>query len=682
MGKRARIIQIITIVVVQTLTLFWLQTVLPGFHMDSLGAAILAAATLVVGMAVYWWAYATFFSWLPVWLFPLLSFLLIGLWVRLIAYILPGVSIDNSSIGTGLWIAVTLTAVNAILGALLSIDLDDRFDRNVTRRLVQKRGQAIKSDKPGMLYLEIDGLSEVLLRKTIAAGHMPNMARWIEKGSHQIISWETEFSSQTGAMQSGILLGNNTDVPAYRWWDREKGKMIMSGAPKDAIAIEQRLSNGRGLCSDGGSSRGNMFSADATESMLTFSTIRDRKRSRGPSFYTYLFNPYVITRLITRFIIEVIKEWWQSFLQWRRKDPYRIKARGIGYAFLRAFLGPVLQDLITFTVISDALRGLPAVYALYAGFDDLAHFAGMYSEECTEVLHEIDRYFGRIERSLAYAPRPYHIVVLSDHGQTLGHTFVNAYNTSLEGLVKDLVKGEGVFYSDVHNEAWDDLSAFLTEASSSEERTAGVVKSMLASRQKEDYIEAGPKAADTDKLEAKAEQAKIVVFGSGCSGLIYFTESKDRMTYEQIQEKYPELLIGLFNHPGVGFIMVRSQEQGDMIVTKGGVRYLKDDHVDGVDPLAAFSPLAGDHMRRESSFTNCPDIIVNARYDPETDEAPCFENQVSHHGGLGGPQNHAFILGPTALPYDGTPVVGAMNVYKLLRGWRDHAQEIPPAQGT
>ena len=106
-----------------------------------------------------------------------------------------------------------------------------------------------------------------------------------------MLGWETDFSSQTGAMQTGILLGNNTDVPAYRWWDREQKKIVMSGLPKDAQAIEARLSSGNGLCSDGGASRGNMFSGDATESMLTFSTLRNRERGRGPGFYFYLLQP-------------------------------------------------------------------------------------------------------------------------------------------------------------------------------------------------------------------------------------------------------------------------------------------------------------------------------------------------------------------------------------------------------
>lgn len=676
MTRRARLIQIITIVVFQAITLILLQLFLPGLDVDSLGSALVVAAILILAGSLYWWVFVTLFSWLPIWLFPVLTFVLSGLAVLLAGSFVPGITIKN--LGTGIWIALALTAVNAILGGLLSLDLDDKFDRNVTRRLVTRRGKPIKSDVPGFLFLEIDGLGRANLLRALDDGQMPNLARWIAKGTHEIIGWETEFSSQTGAMQSGILLGNNVDIPAYRWWDRQQGRLVMSGLPKDAQAIEARLSNGRGLCSDGGASRGNMFSGDATESMFTFSSILNRERGRGPGFYFYLVSPYVVARLIARFVNEIIKEWWQASQQRRRKDPYRVSARNLAYGFLRGFMGPVLQDLITYTVISDVLRGVPAIYALYAGYDDLAHFAGMTSPEVFESLHEIDRYLGRIERALAHAPRPYHIVVLSDHGQSLGRTFQATYGLSLEELVKGLVKGDAeIFYSMAHNEAWDDLSAFLTEATTSEERTASVVRRMLASRQRAGYVEVGPGAAMPDKMGASAEEAQIVVLASGCTGLVYFTDSSERRTYEQIQDAHPELIVGLINHPGIGFVMVKSQEQGDMVISNDGVHYLEDDHVDGTDPLAVFGPNAAAHMRRESRFSTCPDIVVNTAYDPRTEELAGFENQASHHGGLGGPQNHPFVLRPTVLSYDGAPLVGATSVYKLLRGWRDTVQGMP-----
>jgi hypothetical protein len=514
---------------------------------------------------------------------------------------------------------------------------------------------------------------------------MPTVKKWLDSGSHKLQQWETDFTSQTGAMQTGILMGNNDNVPAYRWWDRAAGKMIMSGNPKDAVNIESRLSTGKGLLSDGGASRGNMFSGDATESLFTMSVTLNRHRGRGPGFYTYLFNPFIVARLITRFIIEVIKEWFEAAQQRRRHkngspdDKYIVSARNPGYALLRAFMGPLLQDLTTYTVIGDVLRGVPAIYALYAGYDDLAHFAGMTSQEAFESLHETDRYFARIERALPNAPRPYHVIVLSDHGQSLGPTFKAAYGISLEDLVKGLVNGK-VFAALNTNEAWDNLNAVLNESTQDNTRSAEIIRRALASKTKDGAVALGPErdAEESAPEEKEMEKANVVVFGSGSTGLIYFTYSKERMTYEQIQDAHPDLILGLIHHPGVGFVIVKSEQDGTMVMSKGGIHFVDLGKVEGQnDPLAPFGPNAVVHVKRESGFVDCPDIIVNTKYDPATEELPGFENQVSHHGGMGGPQNRPFVLFPSTLPYDGEPIVHATGLYKVLRGWRDAAQGQP-----
>jgi hypothetical protein len=672
---RARIIQVVSVFIVHALTLFILQRSLAGFQADSLRSLVFLTIALGITQSVFWWVFINFLAWLPSWLYPILTFVLNGALVLLIGNLIKGITIET--VATGIWIALWLAIVDAILGELLSLDEDTRFDQSVTRQMVRRLGKPTKTAVPGFLFLEIDGLSEKMLRQAMEKGYTPTMKRWVDTGSHQLMGWETDSTSQTGAMQTGILLGSNADVPAYRWWDRTEGKMVMSGKPRDAQAIEARLSTGIGLCSDGGASRGNMFSGDATESMLTFSTLRNKERPRGPGFYFYLFSPYVIARLLTRFTTEVIKELWQASQQRRRKDKYRVKARGFAYAFLRGFMSPVLQDLVTYTLISDILRGLPAVYALYAGYDDLSHFAGMTAPETFEALHEVDRYFARLESSLKYAPRSYHIIILADHGQSMGPTFQVAHGKSLEQLVKELIKNDSdVFYTNSHNDSWDNLNAVLSESTNANTRTAGLIKRMLASRQHDDTVEVAQEGATADKLEADAEKAKVVVMGSGCTGLIYFTNAKERMTFEQIQTAYPELLLGLKDHPGIGFILVRTETQGDIVVGKRGIHYLVDDKVEGTDPLADFGPNAAMHLRRESSFSNCPDLLVNTTYDPATEELAGFENQASHHGGMGGPQNHPFILRPVVLPHDGTPIVGAESVHHLLRGWREQVQNL------
>jgi hypothetical protein len=160
-----------------------------------------------------------------------------------------------------------------------------------------------------------------------------------------------------------------------------------------------------------------------------------------------------------------------------------------------------------------------------------------------------------------------------------------------------------------------------------------------------------------------------VALASGNLGLIYLPSSTERLTLEQIAEAHPRLLDTLAAHPGIGFVMVRSQEQGALVIGRAGHRRLSDDSVVGEDPLASFPSTAADHLRRHDCFPHCPDLLVNSMYDPETDEVAPFEEFMGSHGGLGGPQSRPFAVVPAEWNEPGSPIVGVEAMHEMLRGW-------------
>ena len=66
-----------------------------------------------------------------------------------------------------------------------------------------------------------------------------------------------------------------------------------------------------------------------------------------------------------------------------------------------------------------------------------------------------------------------------------------------------------------------------------------------------------------------------------------------------------------------------------MAMGKHGIHFLADGKIEGADPLAVFGANAAMHLRRYSGFSNSPDLLLNTSYDPETQEIPGFEDQVS-----------------------------------------------------
>ena len=103
---------------------------------------------------------------------------------------------------------------------------------------------------------------------------------------------------------------------------------------------------------------------------------------------------------------------------------------------MRGALCVFVRDLIVYGVLQDMMKGRPAIYATFSSYDEVAHHSGLERADTLEALRKLDQQFGRIEAARVYAPRPYALVVLSDHGQTQGATFKQRNGYGLDELVE------------------------------------------------------------------------------------------------------------------------------------------------------------------------------------------------------------------------------------------------------
>jgi uncharacterized membrane protein YvlD (DUF360 family) len=557
----------------------------------------------------------------------------------LISHFAPG-DFKVDSFGWALLAALVMSAASMTLEAILGVDDDDSYSLRVIERIARRQGAQTHTDVPGILFLEIDGLAAPVLRRAMRDGNVPVLASWLQDGTHHLVEWETDLSSQTGASQAGILLGSNEDIPAFRWVEKETGKLMTCSAPADCAEIERRLSSGRGLLAGGGASRGNLLSGEADAVILTVSRMDAEKRA-NPGYRAFLANGFNVTRELVLFIWEVMLE-YSAALRQRRRDVRPRGARGGRYPFLRGALCVVVRDLIVFGVLTDMMRGRPAVYATFSSYDEVAHHSGLERVDTLEALRKLDQQFGRIERARRFAPRPYKLVVLSDHGQTQGMTFKQRNGYGLDDLVeRSLERGNvsGMSGGDEHDTA---VAQALQEATG------------------------GAKAAK----DAPLSDQHAVVLGSGNLGLVYLMEEKRRLTAEEITQRHPRLLGALGAHPDIGFLLVRSAEHGPLALNSRGIHYLADGRVDGEDPLGQFSVNAPAHLRRTDGFEHVADIMVGSFYDPRLEQGCAFEELISFHGGLGGPQTRPFLLYPVELPIPTEPILGAAHVHEILSGWR------------
>jgi uncharacterized membrane protein YvlD (DUF360 family) len=636
---RLKAVRLVCAWAISALALLVAAALVAGAHVNGFAGAVLVAAIIAVLNAVLPPLVAALRLPFTVLSGFLLVLVLDAVMIRIAADIVPE-ALEVDGFGTALLVALIASAVSTAAAVVAGID-DDEYTLKVIRRIARRK-RATRTDVPGTLFLEIDGLGLPTLRRAVRDGVTPTMARWLADGSHVLTEWETDLSSQTGASQAGILLGSNEDIPAFRWVEKESGRMMTCSNPQDCAEIERRRLSSKGLLTDGGTSRGNLLSGDADEALLTVSRLAE-ERKPNPGYRSFLANGSNVMRTLVLSLWEIALEIVAAARQ-RRRDVRPRGHRGGRYPLMRAGLCVFIRDLVVFSVLQDMARGVPAVYATFASYDEVAHHSGLERQDTLEALRKLDQRFGLIDRARGYAPRPYRIVVLSDHGQTQGATFRQRNGYGLDELVeRSLAAGAvtGVAAGDEHDAA---VGQALDEATA---RTAA-------------------RAQPNGEVAGR----EVVVLASGNLGLVYLMREEKRMTLEEIESRHPDLIAALRGHPHIGFLLVRSESEGPLAIGARGTRRLRDGWVDGEDPLAPFPPNAARHLLRADSFEHTPDVLVNSFYDAGTEEGCAFEELISFHGGMGGPQTRPFLLHPGELGVPETPLVGAEAINDLLRSWR------------
>ncbi|MFF4501792.1 alkaline phosphatase family protein [Streptomyces sp. NPDC001401] len=645
---------------VSTVTMLVLAGILPDFQLQSANgdSATRIAVTAAFGAgafgllsALVWPLLVRLLLLVPALVLGLLVFFLNGSLLLVALRINPSGD-SEAAPETAVIVAAVMSAVASATGAALAVRDDDAYRRRLYRLADRRRrSRPPGPSSPGTVFLQLDGVGHDVLLAAVGKGVMPTVARWLES-THRLTPWRTDWSSQTGASQLGILHGSNHDIPAFRWYEKDSREVMVCNRPTSAAELQRRAvehTGDGGLLTADGASRGNLFSGGADEQALVLSIATRRRgrenRSRA-GYFAYFSDPANAVRTAMSFVAEVGRESGQSIRARIRRQRPRV-ARGGLYPFVRAFATVVERDVVVAAVMGDMLAGRTAVYADLVAYDEVAHHSGPTSRDAEKVLDRLDRALALIANVAEHAPRPYRIVVLSDHGQSPGETFRARYGLGLGDLVR---AGCGL-----------PVPRRAQRTHSGAEARAAVRAALRR-----------PVEEGGEQHRPSRRRSEPLVLASGNLGLVSFPDVPHRMSKEEIDARHPALLTTLANHPGVGFLLVRSEEHGGVVLGAYGAEIPLDQLDDKPGPLEAFGPGAADAVRRTHSFPHTADIMVNSFHDPADGEVLAFEEQIGSHGGLGGAQGRPFLLSPVAFSEpveDGREIVGAEHIHHILRRW-------------
>jgi predicted AlkP superfamily pyrophosphatase or phosphodiesterase/uncharacterized membrane protein YvlD (DUF360 family) len=567
------------------------------------------------------------------------------------------IKVTSDAVPDSFWSAIWASWIYAIIVTILNwIFVSQSDDVFLNEILKHSKIKNLPENTPsGFIFIQLDGVSAPVLDSQIKAGNLPNITRLIRENNYEFHSWHTQVPSTTPASQAGILLGSNDGIPAFRWYEKDTGKLVVANQVAGATLIEKRLSNGNGLLVDGGVSVGNLFSGDAPTNVMVMSKLEGDKQSiRNMREYTsYFSTPLGFMRSLILAIVEMIKEIYQAKRQVSRNVTPRIKRHG-SYILLRAITNVLMRDLQTTIVIQNMMKGVNSLYVDYLDYDEVAHHAGMARPESLASLTGLDWVVGIIDRSREYAPRNYELILVSDHGQSQGPTFKQLHNgKTIESFIEDYIHNSKVQSADTPAEEQSTTAqALLTNQTFSKSKS---------------------NKKQNDETEQKMKQSDIVFTGSGNLGNVWLNKYKKPATLEQITNDFPKLIENIIGTNGVGMAMIRSTN-GPVCRSINGEINLKNGKIIDTNPLEKYSVHDKNSLLRLMNMKNAPDIAIISEYNEVTGEVYAFEELVGNHGGLGGWQTEAILLHPKKLKIPAKfmtegEIIGAESVHKILKSW-------------
>jgi uncharacterized membrane protein YvlD (DUF360 family) len=599
----------------------------------------------------------------------------------LAAYFLPNFLVDG--IASAFFGSIVLSVVNTFITGLISIDQDYAYFDGVVSWLSRRNlAPEAQTSSRGLVLLEIDGLSYQRVNYALKTGLLPTMKNLLDRQSHTVTHIECGFPSQSSSCQAGIMYGDNYDIPAFRWYIKEESRLIVSNSISDSAEINRRFFNGQGLLR-GGTSVGNLLSGEAARSLMTISTLLDNSDERPHSGYDLslvFLNPYLLTRAVVLTFWDVAIEIYQATRQRIRNIKPRVNRFNRFYPFLRAALNIFIRDVGTNAVILDVMRGSPAIYMTFMGYDEIAHHAGPDSPDALNSLRGFDRSLARIIDVIdRKAPRPYDVFILSDHGQSFGATFRQRSGYTLGEFLDHIVEGESYFSEFSEGEkVRTHVTAVLAAMAGLRGHTGqGHTRADVMSRAGKNL---GKRMRQPDRTIPTDTNMLVLVGGNLAN--VYFPQIQGKVTAVELEQLFPNLLENIIAHPDIGLLVTYTENGLPWVIGKSGARNLGDNTITGErDPLQNYgdADLRAAQIKYVAEFPHAGDlIIISSIY--EQGQVAAFEELIGSHGGLGGQQTDAFLCHPADMVIP--PTFDTTDLYPILnerRGARAAGAKSAPA---
>ena len=539
--------------------------------------------------------------------------------------------------------------------------------------------------------LQIDALAYSDLRRALELGLCPTIARLL-RDDHALRRWFCGLPSATPYCQAGMFHGENAGIPAFRFYDKAARRVITCNAPHGVQYIRDRIRSPGALA--GGSSYVNLLDGDAQTVAFTVATREKmsvyRRLGGTRMALLMLLHPIRMVRMVFQGALEWLLEEWE-----RTRGELAGRAthsEGI-FPFIRILSNVVVRELQTMAILLDVYLGVPIIYSTFMQYDELAHHFGPSSKQALVDLRRTDARIAEIWRMAQLAGgRGYDLVILSDHGMTPALSYRVQYGESLGTTVQAILdetpaRGEAprALASFAEDTEYSDIGPEVVEAVA--QLTPDSFGARSGIRRFRDWLRSRyglreiifPEKYRVDRIN------DVVVTYSSCLALVYFADTEQRLSLEQIRadQRWAKLYERLVAHPGIGLVATVSGAGVDL-ASKRGRAVLRDGELElisGENPLEVFGtePYVLRSIESLVKQSNAGDCVLFGAYDGY--DIVSFDDQVGAHGSAGGDQVYPFLITPERLGLGAEVLEDARDIHRtiLARYAAANAVDAPPS---
>lgn len=311
-------------------------------------------------------------------------------------------------------------------------------------RLLGLPASGAAGDRPGLVMVQIDGLSQPEFERALAAGELPFLSDLIAREHYAVHPMYAGVPSSTAAVQAELFYGARGAVPGFNFLDSDSGALVRMFEPDTAARIEARLAarGGEPLLA-GGSCYVDNFTGGAAEPHFCPASRgwpRLGEASLPVRILFVVLNLFSFVRIAALLALELVLAIVDCV---RGLIAGQDLWREIRFVPMRVGVSVLLRELSTIGAKMDVARGLPIVHINFLGYDEQAHRRGPASRFAHWTLKGIDDAIARVWRAAGRsARRQYEVWIYSDHGQEFTRSFEAVHGRELSALVAEAFAAE------------------------------------------------------------------------------------------------------------------------------------------------------------------------------------------------------------------------------------------------